>query len=66
VAQSDVESENEKVSPSQTRHKNAMEAGQFDRKVTEAKQGGVAPTRHLFKDSASCALNYLIAVGACF
>jgi hypothetical protein len=37
----------------QTRHKNATEAGQFDREVAEAKHGGMAPTRHLFKDSAS-------------
>jgi hypothetical protein len=28
------------VAPSQTRHKNATEAGQFDREVAEAKEGG--------------------------
>ena len=50
-------SENKKIAPSQTRHKNATEAGQFDREVAEANHGGVAPNRHLFKfkDSASCA-----------
>jgi hypothetical protein len=36
-------------------NKNATETGQFDREVAEAKRGGVAPSRHLFKDSASCA-----------
>jgi hypothetical protein len=35
-------SAHEKCAPSQTRHKNATEASQFDREVAEAKQGGGA------------------------
>jgi hypothetical protein len=34
-----LEVRTKKVAPSQTRHKNATEAGQFDREVAEAKQG---------------------------
>jgi hypothetical protein len=56
-------SENKKIAPSQTRHKNATEAGKFDREVAEAKHGGVAPGRHLFKDSASCAPSMLCCGG---
>jgi hypothetical protein len=42
-------SADQKVTPSQTRHKNATEAGQFDREVAEAKQGGGAGPSLLIK-----------------
>jgi hypothetical protein len=48
AAQNYVESKNEKVPPSQTRHKNAMEASQFGRESWRAKLTGTPTARGLF------------------
>jgi hypothetical protein len=59
-------SADQKVAPSQTRHKNATEAGQFDREVAEAKQGGGAGPNVLIKGHTvrpPCPLSLASSIG---